>query len=231
MRRLRMYLPDVPVHVVQRGHNRAACFFRDEDFFIYRTALARAARRYAVAVNAYVLMTNHVHLLVTPADATGISNMMSLLGKIYVTYINRAHGRTGTLWEGRHKASLIGGDDYLLRCMRYIELNPVRAGMVPSPLDYFWSSYGHHVGNCHDPIITEHIVYLGLGVKPAQRRAAYAELVRQGLVRDDVERIRSAIHFNYPFGDDEFYHAVKARVSREIGYAQLGRPSPKSTGA
>jgi putative transposase len=143
-RKPRMYLPGVPAHVVQRGNNRAACFFTDDDYQFYLECLGQGLRRYRVELHAYVLMTNHVHLLLTPEDADGISRLMQHLARLYVLYINKTYGRSGTLWEGRHKASLVQADRYLLTCYRYIELNPVAAGMARCPEQYRWSSYGWH---------------------------------------------------------------------------------------
>lgn len=143
-RKPRMYLPGVPAHVVQRGNNREACFFQDEDYQFYLAVLGDALKRYRVQLHAYVLMTNHVHLLMTPTDESGISRVMQHLGRLYVLYVNRTYRRSGTLWEGRHKSSLINATEYLLTCYRYIELNPVRAGMVAVPEEYRWSSCRWH---------------------------------------------------------------------------------------
>jgi putative transposase len=133
-RKTRMYLPDVPCHVIQRGNNREACFYADQDYQFYLECLSDACHRYRVQVYAYVLMTNHVHLLMTPSRQDSISLVMQSQGRRYVQYVNQRYRRTGTLWEGRHKASLIDGEEYLLTCMRYIEMNPVRAGTPPCQL-------------------------------------------------------------------------------------------------
>ncbi|WP_208738801.1 transposase [Phytopseudomonas daroniae] len=154
-RKQRMYLPGVPAHVVQRGNNRSACFFHDEDYQFYLTVLGDALKRYRVQLHAYVLMTNHVHLLMTPESETGISRVMQHLGRMYVLYVNRIYRRSGTLWEGRHKASLINADEYLLTCYRYIEMNPVRAGMVEAPEEYRWSSYRWHGWGKADSLISD----------------------------------------------------------------------------
>ncbi len=143
-RKPRMYLPGVPCHVIQRGNNQQACFFTEQGYHFYLECLTDACHRYGVSVAAYVLMTNHVHLLMTPEEKDGISRVMQSLGRRYVQYVNKACRRSGTLWEGRHKASLIDAEDYLLRCYRYIEFNPVAAGMVEHPADYPWSSYRHN---------------------------------------------------------------------------------------
>jgi putative transposase len=143
-RKPRMYLPSIPAHIVQRGNNRDACFFSDDDYLYYLEVLGQGLRRYGVKLHAYCLMTNHVHLLMTPKDNVGISRVMQHLGRLYVLYINRTYRRSGTLWEGRHKASLVNAEEYLLTCYRYIELNPVAAGMVNTPEQYRWSSYRWH---------------------------------------------------------------------------------------
>jgi len=138
----RLCLSGIPQHIIQRGSNRQACFASAEDFAAYANWLQECADKYDVAVHAWVFMTNHVHLLVTPSSSDGVSKMMQTLGRYYVRYFNNTYRRTGTLWEGRFKSCVIDAEEYLLTCYRYIELNPVRAGMVESPSDYAWSSYG-----------------------------------------------------------------------------------------
>ena len=155
-RKTRMYLPDIPVHVVQRGNNRDACFFCEDEYRYFLDRLREGQGRFGVALHAYVLMTNHVHLLMTPRDTAGISRLMQHLGRHYVLYVNRQYRRTGTLWEGRHKASLVQADKYLLTSMRYIELNPVAAGMVQSPEQYRWSSYRCHAWGEPNPWLRDH---------------------------------------------------------------------------
>jgi putative transposase len=139
-RKRRFFLPDIPVHVVQRGNNRQAVFFDDNDYRVYLDWLADAASQHGCLVHAYVLMTNHIHLLMTPATDQSISAALQALGRRFVPYINHSYQRTGTLWEGRFKASPVQNEDYLLTCYRYIELNPVRAGMVENPADYACSA-------------------------------------------------------------------------------------------
>jgi putative transposase len=168
-----MYLPGVPAHVVQRGNNRDACFFHEDDYRYYLAVLAEGLKRYRVSLHAYVLMTNHVHLLMTPTDETGISQVMQHVGRMYVLYINRTYRRTGTLWEGRHKASLVNAAEYLLTCYRYIELTPVRAGMVETPEAYPWSSYCGHGWGKADALVTDHVLYCELGSDAASRQHAY----------------------------------------------------------
>jgi len=155
-RKHRMYLPGISSHIVQRGNNREPCFFAEEDYRYYLSCLEDALSRYQVKLHAYVLMANHVHLLMTPCNKVGISRVMQLLGKLYVQYINKTYRRSGTFWEGRHKASLVNADEYLLKCQRYIEMNPVAASMVHSPEEYHWSSYSFHAWGKDNPYITSH---------------------------------------------------------------------------
>ena len=155
-RKPRFHLPGVPVHVVQRGNNRQAVFYDEQDYRAYLKWLEEGAERYGCAIHAYVLMTNHVHLLVSPAHGESLGRLMQYLGRYYVLYINHHYGRSGTLWEGRYKASLIQAQDYLLACYRYIELNPVRAGMAKGPGQYRWSSYGYNALGREDRLLTPH---------------------------------------------------------------------------
>jgi len=160
-RKPRFNLVGQPQHVIQRGNNREACFYAAQDYRFYLCCVGEAARKFACDVHAYVLMTNHVHLLVTPRAEQAIGNLMQSVGRRYVRYINHVYRRTGTLWEGRYKASLIDSERYLLACYRYIELNPVRAAMVASPAQYRWSSYRCNAVGKTDTLITPHVQYLG----------------------------------------------------------------------
>ncbi|MGH8120213.1 MAG: transposase [Gammaproteobacteria bacterium] len=223
-RKPRMYLPGMPAHVVQRGNNREPCFFAEEDYRIYLDRLGQALRRYRVRLHAYVLMTNHVHLLMTPEDKDGISRTLSLLGQHYVKYINRTYRRSGTLWEGRHKGSIVNAEEYLLLCYRYIELNPVRAGMVAVPEDYRWSSYRPHAWGVANSLISDHALFLGLGRNAEDRHYAYRELFKMRLPELDVHSISRASHYNYPLGNDRFRKKIEETLQRQIGYARRGRP-------
>lgn len=181
----RLDLPGVPQHVVQRGNNRAACFADDEDYLGYRGGLADAATQCGCAIHAYVLMTDHVHLLVTGMERGAVSRMMQRLGRRYVASFNLRHGRTGTLWDGRFKTSLIDSQHYLLACHRFIELNPVRAGMVADPVTYRWSSFRCNALDAPDALVTPHPVYLQLGADRVRRLAAYRALFEINGVRHD----------------------------------------------
>lgn len=229
-RRPRMYLPGIPAHIVQRGNNREPCFFAEDDYRFYLDRLGSALKRYRVQLHAYVLMTNHVHLLMTPVDTIGISRVMALLGQHYVQYINRTYQRSGTLWEGRHKASLVDAEDYLFSCYRYIELNPVRAGLVKTPGAYPWSSYGHHAWGETNSLIEDHELYLALGESSEARQHAYRELFKASLPEQTVHTINHAFHYNYPLGNDRFKKKIEETLGRQVGQAKRGRPGNASTG-
>lgn len=223
-RKPRMYLPGLPAHIVQRGNNHEPCFFSEDDYRFYLDRLAQALKRYSVQIHAYVLMTNHVHLLLTPEDADGISKVMSLLGQYYVRHINRTYQRTGTLWEGRHKASIIDSDEYLLCCYRYIELNPVRAGMVKFPDGYPWSSYLYHAWGEDNPLLRDHSLFFELGQTSAARQSAYRNLFKDDLDDVMIQTIRRAIHYNYPLGNDRFREKIEKTLKRQVGQSKRGRP-------
>jgi len=169
-------LGGVPQHVIQRGNNRQPAFFHQDDFRFYLDCLGEAAAKHSCEIHAYVLMTNHVHLLMTPCQVNGVAKVMQSLGRRYVRHINSTYQRSGTLWEGRYKASLVESEIYLLTCSRYIELNPVRANLVTDPAEYSWSSYQWYALGKSDPLITDHAVYLELGRTDEERRKAYREL-------------------------------------------------------
>jgi putative transposase len=190
-RRSRPTSAGVPQHVIQRGNNRGPCFFEPVDCQRYLLYLREFAGRAECSVHAYVLMTNHVHMLVTPARSGGISRMMQMLGRNYVAYVNRRIGRSGTLWDGRHKARLVDSEAYLLRAYRYIEQNPVRARMVTDPSEYPWSSYAANaLGRC-DPLVTPHACYLALGSTDDERQSNYRAIAAQRLAEPDLAEIRT----------------------------------------
>jgi putative transposase len=189
-RRLRIDVPGVPQHVIQRGNNRSVCFYDDGDYVAYLEFLGRAIHKAGCSLHAYVLMTNHVHLLVTGHHVGSVGVMMQSLGRCYVRFINHQYRRTGGLWEGRYKSCLINSDRYLLTCYRYIEMNPVRSRMVHAPGHYAWSSYRHHVDERPDPLIEDHDLFLMLGNSPSVRAVRYRELFREPLDEMNVDRIR-----------------------------------------
>lgn len=223
-RQPRLDLPGVPQHIVQRGNDRQPCFFEDADRHRYLDSLREAASKLGCAVHAYVLMTNHVHLLVTPSGVGQIASMMQSLGRRYVGYVNLRHHRTGTLWEGRYKACLVDSETYLLRCYRYIEMNPVRAGMVPAAADYTWSSHLSNAQGIHDPLLHPHPVYLQLAADVTERRRRYRELFDQGPNDDELDSIRLHLQRQHALGPDRFRAAIEAQLNRRAGPARIGRP-------
>ncbi|WP_449467809.1 transposase [Stenotrophomonas humi] len=222
-RQPRIDLPDVAQHVIQRGNDRQPCFFRDIDRIRYLQDLRELSLAGACHVHAYVLMTNHVHLLVTPTQTSAISRLMQSLGRRYVRYINDTYGRTGTLWEGRYKSHLVANDEHLLRCYRYIELNPVRAGMVAHAADYRWSSYGRNAMGLADPLLHSHTCYSGLGSTEAERLQAYRELVQQAC-DEDAARFSDHLRHQHPMGNERFRTAIEAQVGRRLTPGKGGRP-------
>ena len=226
----RLELPGVPLHVVQRGNNRAACFFNDADRRFYLRCLVAAASDRYCAVHAYVLMTNHVHLLVTPSFSGGVSAMLQDIGRRYVRVINTIHDRSGSLWEGRFKSSLIDSDRYLLTCHRYIELNPVRAGMADHAAAYPWSSHAHYCGDRLDPWITEHPQYRALGGSDAARHDAFRSLWAQPLTITELNEIRTAINTDSAYGSEEFMADAESRLGRSVRPPKRGRPAKVVTG-
>jgi putative transposase len=206
----RFFLEGVPVHVVQRGVDRGDVFFEPTDFARYHYWLAEAALEHGCAVHAYVLMTNHVHLLVTPEREGSLGRMMQSLGRRYVRYLNDRRGRTGTLWEGRYRASLVETERYFLNCCRYIELNPVRAGLVRRPGEWRWSSFPAHAEGLYDRALSSHPILDGLAA------GDYAGLVAAALAADVVEAIRGALRAGLPLGDEAF--------RRRAGVPEAARP-------
>ncbi len=223
-RKPRFYVPGLPVHIVQRGNNREKIFFDDADYPVYLDCLKEAAERYECKIHAYVLMTNHVHILATPKDRDAISRMMQYVGRRYVPYINRTYQRSGTLWEGRYKGSLVQDDFYFLACMQYIELNPVRAKIAKTAATYPWSSYSANAGGRKSLFITPHSVYLALGEDDVSRGNAYKKLFKQGLHADTLVDIRSAWQTGTPLGDDRFKQKIEKKLKLKVGYARRGRP-------
>ena len=223
-RRTRIHLPGLPLHIVQRGHNRDACFFTEEDYLAYQEWLGEATKAIGCQLHAYVQMTNHVHLLVTPPEPGAVCRLMISLGRRYVQYINRTYRRTGTLWDGRYKSSLVQADDYLLLCQRYIELNPVRAAIVDDPADYRWSSYRANGLGEADPLLTPHEVYLGLGESRAERLASYRELFRSELDAEVIGEIRMAMGQGQPLGDARFLDSIEKAMAHRREARPRGRP-------
>ena len=227
-RKPRFFLPDIPSHIVQRGHSREPVFFEDNDYYAYLNWLGDAAERYDCAIHAYVLMTNHIHILATPKDKQGISQMMQYIGRKYVPYINYTYGTSGSIWEGRYKASLIHDEEYLLTCMWYIELNPVRANMVNNPNQYRWSSYRANAQGKENKLITPHPIYLALGKAKADRLEAYRALFKAHIDNEDIKDIRAAWQTGTPLGNDYFKEKIERKLKSKVGQARRGRPSKRA---
>jgi len=223
-RKPRFNLPGIPQHVIQRGNNRQPCFFADVDYQRYLDDLASATVKYQCQIHAYVLMTNHVHLLVTPLVDYGISYMMQALGRRYVRYVNKRYKRTGTLWEGRYKSSLIDTDQYLLICMRYIELNPVRASMVEHPGNYPWSSYRANAIDDSNELIDEHSVISALASRKSDRKQAYRNLFRHHMDEETIHQIRGNLNRDLALGRAAFKDRIERITHRQTRLGRPGRP-------
>ena len=226
-RKPRFVIPGVPVHIVQRGRSKEPVFYDDADYQIYLGRLKEAAERYHCQIHAYVLMTNHIHLLATPTEIQGITRMMQSVGRHYVPYINRTYGGSGSIWEGRYKASLVQDETYLLTCMRYIELNPVRANMVNSPVQYRWSSFHHNGQGRVDDLVVPHSLYLSLGETAASRQSAYNALFKGHIEDIELNDIRKAWQTGTPLGNDYFRQKVESKLGCKVGQARRGRPGRK----
>jgi putative transposase len=220
----RLTLPGCPHHIIQRGNNRQAIFATSADYQLLLDILRENASKFEVHVHAYVLMSNHFHLLATPQTTDGLPKMMQAVGRRYVRYFNQTQQRSGTLWEGRYRSTVIQADHYLLACMAYIDLNPLRAGLVAQPQDYPWSSYRHYLGLSVDRLVKPHDLFWALGNTPFAREAAYAEMVRAGV--DPVQQAAltdSALH-GWALGESEFVVDLQKKIQRRVTKVSAGRP-------
>lgn len=223
-RKPRFYVPGAPVHAVQRGHNRSAVFFDDLDYLEYLRCLKQAADSCGGAVHAYVLMTNHVHLLLTPERTDSVGRLFQSLGRHYVRYVNDTYQRYGGLWEGRYKCNVIESQAYLLSCMRYIELNPVRAGMVDHPAEYRWSSYASNALGVSNAVLTQHPEYVTLGRLSGHRQSVYRGLFGAESDPDELALLRRALQTGTPLGNEKFKAEIEAILDIKVGFARRGRP-------
>ena len=227
----RLTLSGYPHHVIQRGHNRQPIFSTAADDAHFLALLDESAKKFEVALHAYVLMGNHFHLLATPHTDTGLPLMMQAVGRSYARYFNQLQSRSGTLWEGRYRSTLIQSDRYLLPCMAYIDLNPVRAGLAAEAKDYPWSSYGHYVGLRTDKIVTPHPMFWSLSNTPFGREAAYAALVRSGVSADQQAALTSSALGGWALGGEDFVAELQKRTERRVQKVQAGRPALKPVAA
>lgn len=220
----RLVLPNVPLHVIQRGNNRQPCFFAERDYRLYLDCLKECTIRTGCLIHAYALMTNHVHLLVSSTTANGLGALMKAVGQRYVQYVNRAYDRSGTLWEGRFRSCLVQDDAYLLTCQRYIEMNPVRAGMVARPENYRWSSYRANALGEENPLVSPHPLYLALDLNAKSRRQSYRELFNVAIETQVQDTIRHATNGNYVLGDACFRDRIAHALGRRAEPSKRGRP-------
>ncbi len=226
----RLTVPGYVHHVIQRGNNRQAIFNTEPDYQTMLDLLDESAEKFNVAIHAYVLMSNHFHLLVTPQTLGGLPQMMQAVGRRYVRYFNDFRKRSGTLWEGRYKSTLIQSEPYLLACMVYIDLNPVRGSLVARPRDYPWSSHGHYTGQRIDKLITPHALVWNLGNTPFAREAAYAELVQIGISSVQQAALTDSALGGWALGNPDFVAELQKRTGRRVAKSAPGRPTsvPKS---
>jgi putative transposase len=218
----RIDVPGLPQHLIIRGNNRCVFLDGDVERYLFLKFLGDAAVMRDCDLHAYVLMSNHVHLLATGHCHGELSAMMQSVGRRFARFFNLRHERTGTLFEGRFKSSPVDTDRYFLTCMRYIESNPVRAGMVDHPGQWPWSSFRQNAGGCPSGLLTAHAVYSGLGVDPAARAAAYAALFDQPISHKDLEAIRISAQMDRAFGSPEFLDRLQAQLRRPVGVTPHG---------
>ncbi len=224
-RQARIEVPGIPMHVTQRGVNRCAIFLDDEDRHHYRRLLREACTNHDVLIHAYVLMDNHVHLLVHAGQTGAVSRAMRAVGQAYVQAFNQRHGRIGTLWQGRFKSSLVDSDAYALRVIRYIELNPVRAAMIDTPEAHRWSSVHMHLGLRPDTLMTPHPLYLSLGDTPTARANAYRTWLMSGSDDEELARIRTHMAQEKALGNPRFQAMLAKTLNRPVDFKPRGRPT------
>ena len=220
----RLSFPGLPHHVIQRGHNGQPIFLRSADYQRMLDLLLEYARKYEVAVHAYVLLPDHFHLLITPQTEDGLPLMLQALGRRYVRYFNDEQSRTGTLWDGRYRSTVLQPELYVLPCMVAMDLNPVRAGLASSASDYAWSGHGHYIGRHVDRVLTPHAQFWGLGNTPFAREAAYAELIHAGVSASQHGALTDATLKGWALGSPEFLQELQKKTSRRLTKGRAGRP-------
>ena len=225
----RLTLAGYPHHVILRGNNRQAIFMDSADFQRMLALLQANAQDQQVQIHAYVLMSNHLHLLLTPLQNDSLPKMMQAVGRSYVLYFNKRHGRSGTLWEGRYRSALIQTERYFLACMAYIDLNPVRAGMVAQAADYLWSSHGHYIGRQNEAWLSPHPLYWEMGNTPFAREAAYAAMVQAGVNQEQQQALTSSALSGWALGEKSFVHGLQKQTTRRVNRAKAGRPFGSKT--
>ncbi|MGZ3159341.1 MAG: transposase [Burkholderiaceae bacterium] len=221
----RLIIPDQLHHVVQSGNDRQQIFQDAEDYEAFLKWLRESSKLFKVAIHAYTLMPDRVHLLLSPTDETGLARMMQWIGRYYVPYFNRKYQREGTLWKGRYKATVIDPEQYFMPCCRYIELNPVRSGLAAEPSEYRWSSYLHHIGARQDPVIMDHPKYWALGNTPFEREAAYRELTELALKEEEIRQISDFTAKGWALGSAVFKAGLEKKTQRRVSPTKRGRPA------
>ena len=222
-RQPRFFIPEIPQHIIQRGINRDPIFADRQDYLYYLACLKHASEHHGLWIHAFVLMTNHMHMLASPTRKESIPKVMQSLGRRYVQYFNTRYQRTGTLWEGRYRATLIDAEEYLFFCYRYIELNPVRAGMVVHPSNYPWSSYRHNAAGQRNALITDHHKYLELSDSAEERRRCYQALFQEPLSENVLDAIRDATNKAWVLGNDRFKKQIQTLTDRRVDKLPKGR--------
>ena len=225
----RLTLAGYPHHIILRGNNRQAIFMDSADFQRMLSLLQVNAQEQQVQIHAYVLMSNHLHLLLTPLQNDSLPKMMQAVGRSYVLYFNKRHVRSGTLWEGRYRSALIQTERYFLACMAYIDLNPVRAGMVAQAADYLWSSHGHFIGRQNEAWLSPHPLYWEMGNTPFAREAAYAAMVQSGIDQKQQQALTSSALSGWALGEDVFVEGLQKQTPRRVNAAKAGRPFGSKT--
>lgn len=226
-RSARLVLPAHPHYVFHQGNNRQTVFYDDEDRMFYLDCLEKASRQYQVDIHAYVLLENSVHLLATPSDGEGLARMMQWMGRCYVPCFNRRYDHTGTLWEGRFRTSVIEAELWLMKCCRFIEMRPVMTGLVERAEEYRWSSYGHHAGTGHSPVIRDSVFYWNLGNTPFARESAYLAFLQE-FSQDEDAYLEQVLTKGWPLGSRPFIAQLEKRVGKPFRMGRRGRPARKS---
>jgi putative transposase len=224
----RLIFPGVALHIIQRGNNRNACFIAESDYLTYLAYLRHLSAKYQCEVHAYCLMTNHVHMLLTPSESQACAPLMRDLGRCYVRYFNRRHERSGTLWEGRFRSCIVESAEYVIACYRYIELNPVRAGMVSHPSAYPWSSHAANSGMGVDPMVKPHCEFLALACNTVSPHVAYRGLFDQPFEERLLHSIREATNGGYPLASESFKSQMIAPLGLRMARGKPGRRAEAS---
>jgi len=220
----RLVIPQTLHHVLQRSHEGILLFRDSEDYTTFLSWLAQAAKQFQVAIHAYILMPDHFHLLLTPSDEQGLSKFMQWIGRYYVPYFNRKYQRSGSLWQGRYKATVLEAERHFLQCSLYVEGSPLRSGLVTDASEYPWSSYQHHIGQRTDPLISDHPIFWALGNTPFQREANYKEMMSQSLSVADMAQLDNAVQKGWLLGSASFQKEISKLTERRVAPAKRGRP-------